>query len=93
MSNNNDTTEFVKLCVDNRFEIGTTFPYVIRNCIYAPAECIDGHGYPLVKLSDKIYYKHRLVAMQFIPNPDNKKRVKHINRNRSDYHIENLCWV
>ena len=38
------------------------------------------------------YYLHRLVAIQFISNP-NKKEVDHINRNRNDNRVSNLRWV
>ena len=86
------STEFVPLHANNRFEISTTYPYVIRNNVYTPMECINGLGYPIVKLGNKIYFKHRLVAEQFISNPDNKTTVRHINGDRTDYHIENLQW-
>ena len=36
---------------------------------------------------------HRLVAMAYIENPDNKPQVDHINRVRSDNRISNLRWV
>ena len=36
---------------------------------------------------------HRLIAMAYIPNPDNKSQVDHINRIRNDNRIENLRWV
>lgn len=36
---------------------------------------------------------HKLVADAFIPNPQNKCHVRHINQNRTDNRVENLKWV
>ena len=36
---------------------------------------------------------HRLIAEAFIPNPENKCDVDHINRIRHDNRIENLRWA
>jgi hypothetical protein len=41
----------------------------------------------------KYYYLHRLLAEAYIPNPDNKPCIDHINRIRTDYRIENLRWA
>ena len=54
-------------------------------------------GYLSVNLythKKRAYYKiHRLIAIHFIPNPDNKPCIDHINRIRYDNRIENLRWV
>ena len=41
----------------------------------------------------KKYRIHRLIALQWIPNPDNLSEVDHIDRNRQNNHIDNLRWV
>jgi hypothetical protein len=36
---------------------------------------------------------HIMLAKQFIPNPENKPFVNHINGNKSDYSLDNLEWT
>lgn len=38
-------------------------------------------------------YIHRIVAETYIPNPDSKRYVNHINFIRNDNRISNLEWV
>lgn len=58
---------------------------------------IDTMGYRIVNLSknktNKHFYIHRLVAKAFIPNPDNKPQVNHIDGNKLNNNITNLEWV
>lgn len=55
--------------------------------------CICRGGYYQIRLDNKTKYVHRIVAETFIPNPDNKPFVDHIDRNRSNNSVENLRWV
>jgi len=52
-----------------------------------------GNGYPTTHINKKTAYIHRLLALAFIPNPDNKPLIDHIDRNRSNNKISNLRWA
>lgn len=43
-------------------------------------------------LHGKRYAIHRLVAEHFIPNPDDKEWVDHIDRDTHNNHMDNLRW-
>ena len=54
---------------------------------------VDSDGYMMLCSNGKPYKVHRLVAECFIPNPEGKYSVDHINRVRDDNRVENLRWA
>ena len=69
---------------------GTGKEKILKN-----TECSNGYlVIGLVKNGKlKTFYVHRLVAEAFIPNPEDKSCIDHINTIRNDNRIENLRWA
>ena len=56
----------------------------------------DGYEFFSSHLKGKKQFQksvHRIVAEAFIPNPENKPNIDHINGNKGDNRVENLRWV
>ena len=52
----------------------------------------NGRGYLKVTLKRKCLLIHRLVAIMFIPNPNNLPQVNHKDKNRLNNNVDNLEW-
>jgi hypothetical protein len=57
---------------------------------------INTSGYPSVGLSknkkQRQWLLHRLLAIHFKPNPDNKPFINHINGVKTDFSLSNIEW-
>jgi len=58
---------------------------------------LDKYGYPKIGIWKKLvvrkFFVHRLVALLFIPNPDDKPTVNHKDGIKTNNHISNLEWA
>tara|TARA_R110000803_G_scaffold200330_1_gene264651 strand:+ start:34 stop:495 length:462 start_codon:yes stop_codon:yes gene_type:complete len=58
---------------------------------------LNKDGYKRIALwkdsKPKTFFLHRLLAINFIPNPENKYSVDHENRDPLDNSLENLRWA
>ena len=58
---------------------------------------VDKDGYERVVLTKdgirKTYSVHKLVSLAFIPNPENKTTINHIDGNKRNNNVSNLEWA
>jgi hypothetical protein len=83
------------------YEIHTLYPYEIRKKSdhRIVSRFFDkSAGYVRTNLysadgNRKEWLLHRVIAIQWIPNPEDKSFVDHIDGDHENYHLENLRWV
>lgn len=98
--NSDCVVEFIQLTAHPDFEISTEYPFIIRRKKDGKImkQSQNNVGYLTVCLN-KSQLLHRIIAEQFIPNPNNLSDVDHKidpktqRANILDNRIENLEWV
>jgi len=81
--------------IPRRLKNGTIKPYKVKAKI--KKKVANSRGWESVGLivngKTKGFRVNRLVAMAFIPNPENKPEVNHKNGIKNDNNVENLEWA
>ncbi len=77
-----DKDYYFVVLIKNDYRITNTYTVLKKNGEHGIAKRHNIRKTPL----------HRLVALAFIPNPDNKPFVLHINDDTTNYLRENLMW-
>lgn len=77
--------------------LGRIYSEIAQRILKAPVNNANG-GYCQLPLGSrsgtrKSFRLHRLVALAFIPNPDNKKEVNHKDKDKTNNRVENLEWM
>lgn len=75
------------------YENGRHRPF--EGCLMNGGKTPTGYCFVALRKNNKNKYQqyiHRLVAIAFIPNPENKKTVNHIDGDKSNNYVNNLEW-
>ncbi len=90
--------EFIKGYMIAEDGLVTSLNYKNTGIAKALSQATGTSGYKYVstpkgRRKSQNHLVHRLVAIAFIPNPDNKKYVNHRDGNKNNNDISNLEWV
>jgi hypothetical protein len=87
--------EFITLLKHPNYEISTSEPWTIKRKSDGKVlkQWLDSKGYYRVWLDSKSHLLHRVVAAQYLENPEKMSDIDHCDRCRTNNSISNLRWT
>ena len=81
--------------VERFFDTGGRGTRTIRSQVKKPRTTNQSYFFVMIWIgcAYKRFYIHRCVALAFIPNPEGKEIVNHLDRNRQNNDLSNLEWA
>ena len=65
---------------------------IINGKLHILHPVIDSRGYYYIRIRNKAYNIHRLVALAFLPTVDTSLHIDHIDGNKLNNNVSNLRW-
>ncbi len=85
--------DWITLKLHANYEINIKTMEIRRRDTFYYPKIASNNGYHYITLDGRKYAVHRVVAEQFIPNPDELPEVDHIDHNRGNNQPSNLRWI
>jgi hypothetical protein len=89
-----EENQWSELKSDNNYEINNTTHQIRKKSNKRIVkECVGAGGYICLHLSQKLCYRHNILAEQYLSKPEGESVIDHYDKNKINNSLENLHYV